>query len=323
MLLTLSLPLSTMVATAQQVQVGKTIDPKLSDILVRGGKALKAENFNGARALYAEALAIDSTNLEALRNYALSLSRLGKKADAIEVLNRAIKQSPNDPELYNNLGVTFSDIQNTEQAIAAFRNAIARDSMQSLYHTNLGGELAKSKKPELALESLRTAAKMDSVNTSIPFWMGNAFASQRKFDSAAYYYQRCLDRGQQSCEVYHFLAVAQRNLGKQAESEQTMLKGIQADTTCAVCFSDLGMIYAQQGKYIAAQVNLEKAVRFDSTNYNAWIALGTSYYMSEMFAKSDSVVWRLKHVDSNLVNRMLNLIKSEVDRKNKPKLESK
>lgn len=317
-LFALSLSLSLALA-AQTIDTTKTVDPKLNDILVRAGQALKAKNFNGARALYLDAMKMDSSNLEAMRNYAVAMSRMGKKPEAIAMLQKALSRHPDDAELHNNLGVTYSDLHRSAEAIAAYQKAVGLDSANSLYLTNLGSEYARAGKQAQAREALRAAMAMDTINTSIPFWMGNSFAAEHRFDSAAKYYHLCIEKGEKNCEVYHFLAVAQRNIGEAEMAEQTLLKGTQADTTCAACFSELGIGYARQGKYIAAQVQLEKAIRFDSANTNNWIALGTSYYMTEMFAKSDSVAWHLRQIDSNLVHRMLVLINTEVQKKNKGK----
>ena len=80
----------------------------------------------------------------------LGLGRLGQAED---LLRRAVKEEPDWPEAWNNLGVLLMERGKTAEAVQIFRKAFALDNGESAsIRDNLRLALAKSENPDTVLE---------------------------------------------------------------------------------------------------------------------------------------------------------------------------
>ncbi len=71
------------------------------------------------------------------REQGMKLYREGKTKEAVAVLEKAIKQSKNDAETWNALGLAYVKEEELKKGIKAFEKAIGFDPQNAVYHTNL------------------------------------------------------------------------------------------------------------------------------------------------------------------------------------------
>lgn len=139
-----------------------------------------AENENEGQAIvaYNECLKIDSKNLKALQNLAISLTNNGSIAEASEILLNWIKiaypeeslgsetiesaiescgKHPDDSNLALTLGMRFYHRNQYEEALKCFRAAISASPGEYVLWNTIGATLANSGKNEEAVQAYREA----------------------------------------------------------------------------------------------------------------------------------------------------------------------
>ena len=100
-------------------------------------------NIAGAKEIYLQLQADDPQNPEVLHYLGLVEYQTGNLPRAIELINQAIKQSPNDPNYYSNLAMCYSSLEQYDQAENNYRTALRKDSRLIPALIGLGSLLAK------------------------------------------------------------------------------------------------------------------------------------------------------------------------------------
>lgn len=195
-----------------------------ANVLLRRGDREKA------RALLEQARAAEPGNLHALLALAGLHRATGRKVEALEAFEAAVKAAPEDLTALNNLGVHYLELGRTEEGLAMLGRAIAvQDNAAS--RLNLGEALVKLKRLEEALEHFQRAAAL----------------------------------APRSAEVYRRLGGLLLVGGKGADAERMLLKSLelQQDPVTAL---DLGVLYQVQGRHEQAAGLLRQvlAVRPDA-----------------------------------------------------------
>lgn len=84
--------------------------------------------------------------------------REGKKAVALEVLQKALEQAPDLPEAHNTIAVLYENLGEDDKADTHYRRALSLDPKESQAHNNYGSFLCKAKRWDDAEEHYLKAA---------------------------------------------------------------------------------------------------------------------------------------------------------------------
>lgn len=103
---------------------------------------------------YTKALESEPDSPTALASIARLNYRQGQYQQANDYFNRALKQSPGDAELLNDLGLTRSKLNDTPGAIAAFQQALTLAPKTSRYANNMATVHFESGNPAAAYQVL-------------------------------------------------------------------------------------------------------------------------------------------------------------------------
>ncbi len=157
----------------QFLRSAKQIDSDVLDYTVALGRALAVNGkFDEAQALFAEVVAREPDNLNAINNLAVLSFRKGNNADALKhlqailredsenvaalttlgqvyhkdnnlslakyIFNRAIKVDGKNPDLHNNLGLVYVQEEKMPEAVASFTKAVDSDPNYLQARLNLG-----------------------------------------------------------------------------------------------------------------------------------------------------------------------------------------
>ena len=288
-----------------------SVQDSVSELLSKGGVALKAQDFGRAIEYLQAALRLDSLNQQALRNLGAAFAARGEYEQAKTYLDKAYRLNPKDAEVCNNLGVVAVDQGDPAAAIKWFEAAVAIDSTSAVYLTSLGQEYLRIQRIQKALPLLRKAHQLSPKNAIPLFLIGNCFSADRKFDSSVAYYEQAVAVGGTAPELYYFLGVAKLQLGRMDEAEKNYKLALQRNPKYKECLQGLGLLYAQQGKFAAANAQFEKIIQIDSTFYPGWVSLGATCAITQQFARADTILYKLMKVDSTWGNQMLYLIQME------------
>jgi len=125
-----------------------------------------------ALAMYRQVLAREPTHPDARHMPGLIEYQLGNAGRAIELIDAAVQQAPDDPFALNNLG----------EASDCYRQAIAANPANAETHNNLGVALAGESRIPEALESYRQAISIRPDLADGHVNLGNAFKDMGNMD---------------------------------------------------------------------------------------------------------------------------------------------
>lgn len=120
------------------------------------------------------------------------LCQLGRTADSIAPLRKAVSLEPRDHEAYFNLGNALKELNRLDEAVTCFRKALAIDPTYGEAHGNLGVTLQLLGRYEDGLASLRRAADLLPSAPGVQYNLGNAFADLGRNEEAIEAYRRAV-----------------------------------------------------------------------------------------------------------------------------------
>jgi len=107
-----------------------------------------------------------------------------KPAEAVRVLEQALRLDPELPTLRYELGLAFHAIGDEADAEAELREAVSRDPESAAAHNYLGIVLFQTGNAKAALEEFRAAAKLAPEDPNAHFNLGEAFARTGDINNA-------------------------------------------------------------------------------------------------------------------------------------------
>ena len=136
------------------------------------GREAADRNFEAARGLYLQALALTPDDYALLNNLAVVEDQLGLDRDAILHLEAALAQRPELLVAQNNVGIVHVHRGSMETAESVFRYIVEKDANFHRAHYNLGVVLAAQGKLSEALQSLQRAAALAPRDAEIRYNLG-------------------------------------------------------------------------------------------------------------------------------------------------------
>ncbi|HSZ63976.1 MAG TPA: tetratricopeptide repeat protein [Terriglobales bacterium] len=136
--------------------------------------------------------ATNQAAVQAAYEKAVGLLQQGKAADALAVIDAAVRGGARDASLYNLKGLAASELGRDAEAEESFRAVIRLSPKAAMGYNNLGVLLSKLGRYEDAARNFREAHARDPQNFTALLGLGTALAALRKFDEAAAYLERAL-----------------------------------------------------------------------------------------------------------------------------------
>ncbi len=172
-------------------------------------------------------------NVYAQRHYesALDYFEQGQFDKALQQIDKAIQQSPENPDLYATRGIFLHRMNNVVHAVEAYQAALRVAPDHSFSHYNLGLIYMKQNK---ALQAIQE-------------WEAVIRAKPRDTDA-----------------IFN-IAVALAHLGKSKESIPFYLKVIEIDPGHVQAHQNLGVIYRDEGEFAKAKKFFVRLKELDST----------------------------------------------------------
>ena len=157
---------------------------------------------------------IDPNQLEALKNRALTLQRLGFFEEAHQDFDQVIKNNPDDPELLNSHGVVLTELKEYELAILSFDRAIAlRNDFVEAFH-NRANTLSACERYDDALADFTKAHELDHAFTPSIMGLGDTLVNLSRQVEALPYYQRLMTLTPDDARAFNNMGAALHALEK-------------------------------------------------------------------------------------------------------------
>ncbi len=120
-----------------------------------------------------------------------TLMRNGLTTDSDKIRNR-IKKNPNNPALYNKLGLQYIINKKYTKAIRAFQKSISLNPNSHKGYNNLGNTYLLLKKYKKAIKQYKVAIKKNSNKSSIYLNLARAYLEMGDFKNAKKYYKKAI-----------------------------------------------------------------------------------------------------------------------------------
>lgn len=239
--------------TLQPLYQGDSTDVRVLYYL--GGSSLNLEHFQEAEGYYRELMSQHQDVLGGYFGLGITLRSQKKYQDAIDVLSQGIKKFPDEPQLFENLGLNYYLNGQPDSAWQNLDKAFAMDSTLAGYF-QLAEELRTQDRVHQSLEVLDRAKQKSPSDPELYEQIGITYFSEQEYKEAKSNFLHALSIDGSRLRPKHYLAFAYDYLS-QPDSAETMYKALlKAVPDEPLYLNNLAYLYASQGK------NLPTALRY-------------------------------------------------------------
>ncbi len=226
---------------------------------------------------------------------ALKILRAGTPAVAVAAYQKIVREHPTLPQAWHFLGVGHLQMGQTGDGIDAIRRALALDGSKSTYHNNLGvallsqGLLEEAKKAferavtlnpcyadaisnlgqvlgklgfaDEAVRLLRDALRIEPRHPDALFNLANSVCEQGHSEEAIGLYRQAAAIQPTRGDILNNLGIALLNRARQSEALESLEQALAVDPRCAEAAYNAAKIYADEEKFLEAEVAFGKAAR--------------------------------------------------------------
>ena len=253
----------------------ETYRPARAEFYVELAGAYARTNQNDAAIpYYEEALRRDPHDPAARRNYAAALTSLGRLSDAAKALETP---EPHDAVTLNALGAAWLNLGRFDRALAALRLALRNDPDLPEIYVNLGTALSRSGDLSAAAGAFQSALRASPALTAAHSNLATVFQKQGEFEQAEYHFRKAIwSDPEHAVPHYNYgRALAEKKMFPQAESE--LRAALALDPRFAEAAVSLGLVLAQTAQPERAIEQYRRAIEIkpglSPAHFNLGLAL--------------------------------------------------
>ena len=180
---------------------------------------------------------------------------IGSYEEAIESYKRALKINPNYFEVYNNLGVALNDFKKPKDAISYLRKALKINPHYPEAYNNLGNALKEIESLDQAIESYENAIKLNPKFIDPYTNLAIVFASKKnENEKAEYYFKKALEISPENSEALKYFSDFLVSIQRYSEAKALLEKCLILVPRNPDVLNLLGQVYKSE--------NFEKALEF-------------------------------------------------------------
>lgn len=236
---------------------------KRDELHEAGQQAMQNRDFKTAIAKFSELLALQPENTDVRYNLALAYANDGQYDKAIEIIDEAIRQRPQEAE-YQRLKSQI--LEHKEYATIQKANEILAE----------GDQLLRDGKYQEALQKYETARQMIArEEPSIWFAMGRCYVGLQQMDKAIAAYRKAIELNPRKPEYHQALALLYLNEGRLADAIHAYTEAYtQLGEPVDERLFELGQRLIQENKLdMAAQV-FERVLELNPNHAESYYELG-------------------------------------------------
>lgn len=193
------------------------------------------------------------------------LKLMGKNAEALVPMQKALTLSPDDPEVHSNLGIALQDLGRMDEAETSFRMALQLNPKYADAYSNLGAVLQERGRVDEAVASYRQALEIDPALAGAHYNLGNAYRTQGRLTEAADCYRRALQIKPTYVEANCNLGTVLNDLGRLEEAETTLRRALAINSEHVEVYGNLGNTLKELGRSVEAEASYRLALELDPT----------------------------------------------------------
>ena len=169
------------------------------------------------------------------------LGATGRRSEAVDAYQTAIRLSPQDAEAFSHLGVTFTGLGRLEEAEGSYNKAIALNPRYAEAHFNMGSMLSDLGRLDEAEKSYNQAIALKADYAAAHYNLGNELKKMGRLDEAAASYNRAIASKPNFAKAHCSLANTLIDLERLEEAIASYLEAIRLKPDFAEAYVNLGL----------------------------------------------------------------------------------
>ncbi len=216
-------------------------------------------------ALYAceQALRNDPDNADVYNLKGDVLSDLKRYGEALTAFERAIQLDPNSATAYKNKGVTLKNLKHYEEALAAYERAIQLDPTLASAYGNKVVALMHLERYEEAMAACEQAFQL-GLNSAVALAnKGSILFALKRHEGALATLEQAIQLDPGNAEIYNHKGIMLHELKRFEEALTAFERAIQLGPNLAITYSNKGNTLVMLKRYEEALAALERALLLD------------------------------------------------------------
>ena len=216
----------------------------------------------------------------------------GNVPEAISALKMAASDNPNDPRIYNNLGIAYELMKDYKNARSAFRKALELNPYNSAILNNLA-ELSRNEgKQSDAIELYASAIASDPMFVEPYLNVARLFLDLSEFKLAEPYVRKTIEIEPDNPEAHFMLGIISNITNRSEEAVTHFQEALRHDTEEPSILTNLGTAFRGIGDANRAIIAFEKAVEISPGHLSALNNLGLLYHETGRTDKAEEILTR-------------------------------
>jgi tetratricopeptide (TPR) repeat protein len=233
-------------------------------------------DFNGAIALIQRSLATKPA-AHVYANLCNALNQVGRWAEAESAGRSAVWMDPTAPAAHCNLGVAQRGLKKLSEAAATFRGAVALAPSYGGALSNLGVVLTELGDLEEAENVLRRALASEPSGQAW-FNLANVLLRQMRWDDAYTAFIQARALAPEMSDIHGNLGAASKALGRLDEAVASYRRAVELAPRNAVALHNYGMILGDAKRHVEAVAALRGAADLEPDKAAIYVDLGAALY---------------------------------------------
>lgn len=200
--------------------------------------------------------------------------QMGRDADALLPMQKAVKLAPGDAEAHNNLGIALKRLNRLEESAACYRRALKLNRNYAQAHGNLGVTLQMLGRLDEAEASYRQALRLEPAYARAHSNLGAVLHELKRLAEAESSYQRSLQLNPHDGETYRNLGIVLKELGCIDEAEASIRRALEINPDDMEAHGNLGTFLLDSGRTSEAEASYRRALELSPNNFKAHSNLG-------------------------------------------------
>jgi tetratricopeptide (TPR) repeat protein len=211
------------------------------------------------------ALRLDSSSPEVRYSVALTYAGVGRQADALDELRRALTIRPRYEDARRLLGEVLAAQGKIDEAVAEFRKIVAARPNYAAPHGSIGIVLLRAGRVREAIAAFAEAVRLQPDNAAMHQRLGTAYHQDGQLDRAVQSYERAVAI-QPVAQVYSNLGVLHHSRGEYAQAVKSYERAIELRPNSAATHRNVGDAYLRLGARDTAHRAYARAVELASAD---------------------------------------------------------
>ncbi len=251
-----------------------------------------------------------------LNYFGMVLEGKGRLEEAVMQFEKALAANPSKIEVYNNLGIVYRKLRRMEEAVECFRKVVAGSEPSPDAHNNLGNVYKDMRDWPEAVRHYRLAIALRPKYPEALANLAKVLEEQGELEEAIATWDQVL-----AVQPDHPAALSQiSNIylrqNRPAEAEEALQKLLVNQPSNATVHFHLGILAGQQQKHEVAWQHYKRAVELDPKNADAWNNFGSTMFHLKKHDEAIANYKQALEINFHHVDALFNLGSIYVNRKN-------